>query len=565
MNKVFSLFILFILALVSHSTKAQYLPKDFSAQDIERAHQWVDKTYASLSEDEKLGQLFIVALYTNKGSDYIEQVRQLVKNEKIGGIILMQDDAKKEIQLVNEFQTTAKLPLFIGMDAEWGLYQRIPQAHKFPWAITLGAIQDENLIYKMAAKIATDAKKMGINWVFAPVVDVNTNPANPIIGNRSFGSDVQNVIDKGYAYVRGLQDHAVLSSIKHFPGHGDTSVDSHLNLPVVKHSRKRLDSVELAPFRALVHKGVGAVMVAHLYVPALENEKVPSSISHAIVTDLLKKDFGYKGLIITDALNMGAVAKQYPPGILDKKAFAAGEDLMLFSQDVATGKRLIREAIHHGKIPASRLEESVKKILMAKYCLGLLNFKKNDPNTIFQAINNESHRQLSEKLYANALTLIKNESQLLPLKKGETVYYVPLEEAPYQTFKQSLGKEVNLIVKKASQIASIPAGAKVIVGLHKDNSTAYKSYKISWKSRSILKQLGEKQKVILDLFGSPYGLKNINLDAIDTVLISYENNNESMKAAAQAMMGKTKIHGRLSVTVNENLKYGIGIDLDAKY
>ena len=239
MNKFFlSLLFLFLYSLQSLS--AQYQPKNWTSKQVKDANIWVDKTYESLSQDEKLGQLFIVALYTNKGEDYIQTVRNLVKNEQLGGLILMQDDAEREIKLLNEFQKASKIPMMIGMDAEWGLFQRIPTAHKFPWAMTLGAIQDKKLIYEMAAKIAEDSKRMGINWDFAPVVDVNTNPNNPIIGNRSFGSEVDNVVKSAMAYTNGLQDQNILAAIKHYPGHGDTSTDSHLDLPVVSHSLKRL-------------------------------------------------------------------------------------------------------------------------------------------------------------------------------------------------------------------------------------------------------------------------------------------------------------------------------------
>lgn len=553
-----------MISLIPNLIWAQFVPKNLSPQQIEKAHEWVDSTYQTLSQDERLGQLFIVSLYTNKGQAYIDQVRQTVKNEKIGGVILMQDDAATEINLVNEFQTTSKIPLFIGMDAEWGLNQRIAGAYKFPWAMTLGAIQNNHLIYDMATKIAHDAKRMGVNWVFAPDVDVNTNPDNPIIGNRSFGSNVRNVTRKGLAYVRGLQDHDVLSSIKHFPGHGDTSVDSHLDLPVVNHDLERLKDVELAPFRNLTKDGVAAVMVAHLYVPALEpNENVPSSVSPEIITGLLKDKFGFKGLIVTDALNMGAVAKRYKPGVLDAMAFAAGDDVLLFSQAVSEGKRLIQQAIDQGTIPESRVEESVKKILLAKYYLGLFKFKPINADDIQNDLNNYSHVFLAEQLYANALTLLKNQDHLLPLKPNETVYYVPLEEAPYQDFSNALSRNVNLIITPASEIGKIPEDAKVIIGFHKDNSTAYKPYKISQASKDVLSQLTSNHHVILDVFGSPYALKDIDISKVNSVLVSYENNRESMNATARAMMGETKIHGRLPVTVNEHLKYGAGKDLDA--
>lgn len=546
--------------------KAQYQPKNTTLADQEKANTWVNKTYSQLSQNEKLGQLFIVALYTNKGESFIKDVRNIVEKEKIGGLILMQDDAEREINLVNEFQKNAKVPLLIGMDAEWGLYQRIPTAYKFPWAITLGAIQDKNLIYQMAEKIAQDCKRMGINWDFAPVVDVNTNPNNPIIGNRSFGSDVDNVIHSALAYSKGLQDSNVLAAIKHFPGHGDTDTDSHLDLPVVSHNLERLNEIEIAPFKSLMDKGIGGVMVAHLYVPTLENGKgIPASVSHKIVTELLKEKLGYKGLIITDALNMGAVANKYKAGELDAMAFKAGNDLMLFSQDVAKGKKLIQNAIDRGEIPQSRVEESVKKILLAKYYLGLTQYNEVNPINVNQDLNTESHQQLVQNLYSNALTLIKDEKALLPLKEKETYYYVPLEEAPYETFYQNLSNTQNIVLIKATEIATIPTGAKVIIGIHKDNSTAYKPYQISANSKKIISALAKKHPIILTIFGSPYVLKDFSISKLSTVLISYENNSDSMKATAEAFEGNTEINGKLPVLVNEDLKYGAGINLKAKH
>ena len=552
-----------IILLLSLKISAQYQPKNLSKEDLKKANDWVQKTYNSLSQDQKLGQLFIIALYTNKGEDYINNVRNIVVNEQIGGLILMQDDAAKEINLVNEFQTKSKVPLMIGMDAEWGIFQRIATAHKFPWAMTLGAIQDKNLITEMAAKIAEDCKRMGINWDFAPVVDVNTNPDNPIIGNRSFGSEVSNVVHSGLAYSNGLQNNNILAAIKHFPGHGDTNTDSHLDLPVVSHDLKRLTDIELAPFKALMDKGIGGVMVAHLYVPALESQKgIPASISKNIITGILKEKFGFKGLIITDALNMGAVAKRYKPGELDALAFKAGNDIMLFSDGVKEGKRLIQLAIDNKEISQNRIEESVKKILLTKYYLGLTKYEARNPENINADLNNDSHKVLVQNLYSNAFTLIKDEKKLLPLHCNETYYYVPLEEAPYQTFLDQLNLKATVIVKKAAEIGTIPANSKVIVGFHKDNSTAYKPYKISDASKKVLADLSKNQQVILNVFGSAYALKNIDISKISTVSVSYENNDDSMTATAKAFNGATRISGRLPVLVNEKLKAGMGIDLN---
>ncbi len=553
-----------VALLFSTIGKAQYIPADFSEKEMKDAQKWVDQKYADLSQEDKLGQLFIVALYTNKGEEHIQQVRHLVEKEHIGGLILMQDDAERHIQLVNEFQHKSPVPLMIGMDAEWGVYQRIAAAHKYPWAITLGAIQDKNRITDMAASIARDCQRMGVNWDFAPVADVNTNPKNPIIGNRSFGSEPQNVIASAFAYAQGLQRNNVLAAIKHFPGHGDTDQDSHLDLPAVTHSLNRLNTIELAPFRALADKGIGGFMVAHLYVPALEKGKdIPASISYNIITKLLKEKIGYQGLIITDALNMGAVANKYKAGELDALAFKAGNDIMLFSQDVETGKKLIQQAINRGEISQKRVEESVKKILMTKYVLGLSQYTPRNPENINQDLNNAAHQKLMQSLYADALTLIKDEKKILPLDCSKTYYFVPLEEAPHETFLETLHLGTTVIKKQPAEIATIPAGATVIVGVHKDNSTAYKPYQVSEASKKIIANLSAKHPVLLNIFGSPYALRDLNISPVSTVLVSYENNDDSMKATASALNGNTTIHGKLPVLVNDDLPAGTGMQKNA--
>ena len=551
----------YLFILIFANLSAQYFPKNAPKNLEQKAEKYADSLYKQLSLDEKIGQLYIVALYNNRGEEEIRKIRNLVEKEKIGGLILMQDNAEKHIQLLNEFQGKSRVKMMIGIDGEWGLFQRFPAAHKFPWAMTLGAIQDNSLIYEMTSKIAEDCKRMGIYWDFAPVVDVNTNPANPIIGNRSFGSDINNVIAKGLAYAQGLQDNGVLASMKHFPGHGDTDTDSHLDLPVVSHNLERLNAVELAPFKALLDKKIGGVMVAHLYVPALEKQSgIPASVSYDIITNLLKKSYQYNGLIITDALNMNAVAKKFPAGELDLRAFKAGNDIMLFSQDVPNGKALINSALEIGEISENRLAESVKKILKTKYLLGLQNLKSINSENINEDLNNASHAELSEKLYSNAITLLKDEKNFLPLSCSENYYYLPLEEAPFQNFVDHLNLGTTVKVISKTEIAQIPENSTVIVGFHKDNSTAYKSYKISQESKDILTELSKKQNVILDIFGSPYALKDVDISKISTVLVSYENNDLSMKASAKALLGKTKISGKLPVIVNENLKAGSGIE-----
>jgi len=305
-------------------------------------------------------------------------------------------------------------------------------------------------------------------------------------------------------------------------------------------------------------------MIAHLYVPALESEKgIPASLSKKIITEILKEKYGYKGLIITDALNMGAVAKRYKPGEVDALAFKAGNDIMLFSDGVKEGKRLIQKAIDDKEISQNRVEESVKKILLTKYFLGLNKYEAKNPVNINEDLKTASHQVLAEKLYSNALTLIKDEENLLPLSCKETYYFVPMEEAPYQTFLDQLNLNTTVILKKPSEISTIPANSTVIVGFHKDNSTAYKPYKISNESKKWLAEISKKNKVILEVFGSPYALKDVDIKNISTVLVAYENNDDSQMASAKALNGKTNISGKLPVLVNENLKAGMGMELNA--
>ena len=326
---------------------------------------------------------------------------------------------------------------------------------------------------------------------------------------------------------------------------------------------RRRNSEDMSPNKALMDKGIGGVMVAHLYVPALEKTKgIPASISKNIITGILKEQLGYKGLIITDALNMGAVANKFKAGELDALAFKAGNDIMLFSQDVTTGKKLIQQAIDKGEISQQRVEESVKKILLTKYYLGLNKYELRDPANINEDLNNASHTDIVQKMYANALTLIKDDKKMLPLNCKQTYYFVPLEEAPYQTFLNQLNLNATVIDKKASEISTIPANSNVIVGFHKDNSTAYKPYKISNESKRVLADLAKNQNVILNVFGSAYALKDVDISKVSTVLVSYENNEDSMIATAKAFCGQTKIWGKLPVLVNGNLKAGMGIELN---
>lgn len=526
---------------------------------------WVNAKYDSMTLEEKVGQLFIVAAYSNRDAAHEMEIEDLVKNEHIGGLIFMQDVAAKQIEMTNRYQQLSKIPLLIGMDAEWGLAMRLKEVERFPWAMTMGAIQDDNLVQQLGVAIGEQANRMGVNFNFAPDVDVNTNPLNPIIGNRSFGSDVQNVSQKGIAYMNGMKEKKVLASAKHFPGHGDTSQDSHHTLPVVGHNLQRLNSVELAPFQKLIDAGVASVMVAHLNLPEFEPDpKIPSSLSKNIITDLLKGKMNFKGLVITDALNMSGVANQFPAGEIDLRAFEAGNDILLFSQAVKTGKQKIIEKINSGEISEERLAESVKKILMAKYYVGLNNWKPLDATNILQDLNSPKFTELTYKLYENAATVIKNEENIIPLQNLSNikVAYVPLEEAEHDRFYQNLNFHVpvDLVeIKSATEVSKLKNYDYVIIGLHKSNETAYKSYKISAVSKTIIQSISKQNPTILALFGSPYGLMDLDLMNTKSVMVFYQNVNTTQDIAAGLIFGATDAKGKLPVDVNNEWKYGNSI------
>lgn len=556
--------LLTVLIFVFNFIQAQQSP--FFIDSIQQK-KWVEDKYNAMTLEEKVGQLFVVAAYSNRDAAHESEIENLVKTEAIGGLIFMQDLAVKQAELTNRYNKAAKVPLLIGMDAEWGLAMRLKEVNRFPWAMAVGAVQDNNLVKQMGNNIGEQSARMGVNFNFAPVVDVNTNPKNPIIGNRSFGSDVENVSQKGIHYMLGMKEKGVLASAKHFPGHGDTSQDSHKVLPVVDHPLSRLQSVELAPFQKLIDAGVPAIMVAHLNVPALDNSGIPSSLSKKIITDLLKSQMNFKGLIVTDALNMDGVAKQYSPGIVDLMAFEAGNDILLFSQDVKTAKQKIIEKINSGEITEARLAESVKKILEAKYFVGLNNSKPIDSKNLVADLNKVQYAETTYQLYENAATLVKNEGNTLPLQNLSEIKiaYVPLEEAEYNEFDKCLRFHVpvDLVkIKSVSEISKLKDYDHVIIGFHKSNETAYKSYKISENSKSILKAISAQNSTVLAVFASPYALMDLDLSQTKSVLVMYQNLKTTQDIAAGMIFGAAPIKGRLPVDVNEQWKFGTSVKVE---
>ena len=356
-------------------------PNPLLSEDIEAQQKWVDSIYDAMTLKERIGQLFMVQAFSNKGFKHENEIAGLVKNYHIGGVIYSKGGPSRQIKMNNNLQSEAKIPLLIGMDAEWGLNMRLDSTYAFPWNMTLGAVANNQLVEQTGYHIGEHCKRVGVHFNFAPVVDINTNPKNPIIGNRSFGEDKNNVTEKAAAFMRGMQSAGVLANAKHFPGHGDTDADSHKTLPTVNFNKQRLDSVELYPYRKLIKEGLSSVMVAHLNIPELGIQNgLPTSLSKYVVTDILKKQLDFKGLIFTDALTMKGAADFVQPtidgtsskkfdtsGEIDVMAFKAGNDVLLMSENVAKGIEKLLNAFEKGEITEDRLSHSVKKILMAKY------------------------------------------------------------------------------------------------------------------------------------------------------------------------------------------------------
>jgi len=549
-------------------------------KDSESQQKWTDSILSKMTIDQKIGQLFMLAAYTNKDKKHTDYIESIVKKYEIGGLIFMQGTPEAQIQWNNKYQSLSKVPLIIGFDGEWGLDMRLKKTYRFPWNMTLGAIRNDSLIEKFGKRLGEQCKRMGIHVNFAPVVDINTNPKNPIIGNRSFGENKYNVTNKSIAFTNGLQSENVMACAKHFPGHGDTSTDSHKTLPTVKFTAERIDSIELYPYRKLFKAGLGSVMTAHLSIPSLEkNKKLPTSLSYTVLTDLLKNKMQFKGLIFTDALNMkGAsefiandkkfkkLALKNKKGLVDLKALLAGNDILLFSEDVKAAIDQIKNALKHKLLTEERINESVRKILNAKYWCGLNNYKPIIVDNVIEDLNTIDDDVLHEDLIANAITLIKNKKAVFPIRDlvKSKIAYVKLGDSDNNVFVSRLKDytNVDLVFAKTSKelLEKLKPYNKVIVGFHKSNKNPWKNFNFTANELIRLQKIAKEKTVILDIFASPYALLDFkNFDNIDAILISYQNSKISQDLSAQIIFGARGSVGKLPVSINNEFKEGFGL------
>lgn len=541
---------------------------------LQQKSTWADSVFQTMSPEERIAQLIMIPVYSNRDKAYEDSIARLVEEYKVGGLIFFQGGPGRQASMTNRYQAISKVPLIVSIDAEWGLGMRLDSTMSFPYQMALGGIEDEQLIYQMGAEIARQCKRIGVNVNFAPVVDINNNANNPVIGFRSFGEDKENVTSKALAYMNGMQDEHVLANAKHFPGHGDTDVDSHVGLPLISFSRERLENTELYPFRKLMRNGLGSVMVAHMSIPVLDDTpNLASTLSKPIVTDLLKGEIGYEGLVFTDALNMQGVAKFYPPGIVDVKALLAGNDMLLNTMDVKTTIEEVKKAIKNGEITQAEVDKRVMKVLQAKDWQGLSHWQPVSMEDIHEDLNNSKAHSLNRQLVEASITLLRNEEEALPIKRlaSEKLAYVALGAEEETAFQRGLSRYVEadtFFVPKDISLSSLEdmlktlqGYSKVIVGIHHLGLKAsVKNFGITAEMNVMLKKLINAQPTVVAVFGNVYSLDKLeDLEKATAVIATYQESELTQDVASQLVFGGVGAKGKLPVTINHNFKIGDGL------
>ena len=539
---------------------------------------WVDSVFKSLTLEQRIGQLFMIAVRSDFDHEkkYIENISDLICNYNIGGIMFLKGGPVRQARMTNYFQSWAKTPLLISMDAEWGLSMRLDSVMSFPVQMALGAIQNDSLIYSMGAEIARQCKRIGVHISFSPDIDVNNNPLNPVINFRSFGEDKYEVSKKGILYMNGLQDYHIIATAKHFPGHGDTESDSHLTLPFLKQSRKRLDTLELFPFTKLINNGILGVMVAHLDVPALDSSrKTPTSLSNKVITGILKNELGFKGLVFSDALNMKGVTSCYKPGKIEVKALLAGNDVLLYPEDVQKAICEIELSIMKGDLTIEDIDRRCKKILAAKYWVGLNHYKPSKIECLLNDLNSSTAELINRRMVEQSITLLKNKNNIIPIKGLDTLCIASLsvdesEITPFQTMlgKYALIDNYNIMsnidsVKSAELTYNMLKYNLVIVGIHSTTSKPSKNYGLSNNIIELIDSISKKSKVIVDIFGSPYMLNNFRgVENVDGVVVSYQDKDINNEISAQVIFGGLGVNGKLPVTASSTYQRNSGMNIE---
>jgi beta-N-acetylhexosaminidase len=561
--------LLFMLSLLTQSSSAQ---KASFINSLSEQNHWVDSVYKKMSRKERIGQLFYVRAHTNMGKAYEDSVGKIIEEEHIGGLVFFQGGPVRHANLINVYQKLSKVPLLIAMDGEWGLGMRLDSSVSYPYQMTLGAIQNNNLIYKMGQMVAYDFKRLGMHINFAPDMDVNNNPNNPVINYRSFGDNKYNVAQKGIAYFKGMQDAGLIVFAKHFPGHGDTNVDSHFALPQLPFTRARLDSLEEYPFREAINSGISGVMIAHMNIPALDTTKnLPSTLSRPIVTGVLKDSLGFKGIVASDAMEMQGVVKNFPNGEADVRAFLAGNDLIELSVNSKNGAKLILKAIKKKKITKEEFEAKVKKMLAAKYWAGLSTYNPTTPANLLQDINRPAAAELIQQIGDAAITVLKGSSQTIrqnPLRKTAiisigvdrpTVFQMELSKWYANSMIFLVGKSTS-VTDMNRMLQTLKGFDQIFVSIHDTRARPASKLDYSSDVKYLVAALAAKPNVVTSVFANPYtiaGLPGIEKSA--GIIVGYQKDDAMQRSAVKVITGLMKPAGKLPVSVNVYFPTGTGV------
>lgn len=532
---------------------------------------WVDSVYLSMSFEQQLGQLFMIRAHSDLGADHIAGVEKLIRDYHVGGLCFFQGTPEKQLELTNRYQQMTHLPLMVAMDAEWGLGMRLPdQTISFPKQLALGAVRDNHLIYEMGKEIARQLRRMGVHISFSPVLDVNNNPNNPVIATRSFGEDRYNVTVKSYNYMKGLQDYGVMACAKHFPGHGDTDVDSHYDLPIIRHDRARLDSIELYPFRALARYGIGSFMAAHLAVPALdERNNRPTSLSYATLTDLLRGEMNFTGLVFTDGLEMKGVTKHFGNGEVEAESLLAGNDVLLLPESTPAAFATIKRYLEEGKLKPLDIETKVRRVLLAKYRLGLRTAQAEEPANLRAELNTSFAYDLKQRLFEASVTVVRDEQEVLPITdlSKNRIASVRIGKEGASAFTRRLDSYAEVVqlgvgaspsaAEVTATLGKIGKSNVVIASFYSEGSSFVEKVTVSNEALKLLRQINAKAKLVVVVFGNPYSLAK--LDEFKTVVVNYTRDDVAQDAAAQALFGATAMNGRLPVTASPKTQINSGL------
>lgn len=531
-----------------------------ASSEISVEDSWAQDQLAQLSLEEKIAQFFMVAAYSNQGEKHLKEVENLVTKEKIGGIIFFQGERDNLKAAINRFQTKSKVPLLIGMDAEWGIQMRIFGESRFPYAYTIGAANDLKLSEKIGEMMAQECRELGIHMNFSPVADVNSNPENPVIGFRSYGENPQKVAEQVKAAVRGMEGNGVLTSIKHFPGHGNTDKDSHLELPTVSESLKELKAIDFLPFKEGIKAGASSVMVGHLNIPALDNSGLPSSLSKRIIQGYLQDSLGFNGLIISDALNMKAVADKYGKIEVVVKAFEAGCDILLFPESVTEAIQAISSKVKSGQLSKLEIDKRCLKVLKEKYkfCVHPKPLKNHSEGEI---------EWTKKAIYENAITVLKNENEFLPLKKVDKRIARVSIGAHTSPFRDGLERFANIdhfhfytVAEAKKRLGDKLSNYDVIItALHANTVRPRNDFGFPDGWRNWVENLPEGKNKALILFGNPLVMKEkCNLKGIQSVVLGYENNPLVLERMSQFIFGAISVNGKLPFTISKEFPIDFG-------